>query len=62
MGYDSNLNEPWPGDICDMMKVGNRAGKKSIVIEFKQDLAVQPQWRSKIVDEIVAQLKLFGYA
>lgn len=47
-GYVSKINEPWTGDICDVMKTGNKKGKLGIVVEFRQDLIVIPKWKSKI--------------
>lgn len=60
LGYNSKLNEPWHGNICDVLITTEKNGYKGLVIELRQDLAVQPQWRSKIEDEIVKKLKSVG--
>jgi hypothetical protein len=56
-GYDSRLNEPWHGDICDILTVAHKSKRKGIVIEFKQDLALMPRWKSKVETQVMLALQ-----
>lgn len=55
-GYVSKINEPWTGDICDVLKTANKRGKTGIVVEFRQDLIVLPKWKSKVERVLMASL------
>jgi predicted N-formylglutamate amidohydrolase len=55
-GYKSKINEPWTGDICDVMKTGNKKGKIGIVVEFRQDLVVIPKWKTEVEKVLMTTL------
>lgn len=54
------MNEPWPGTICDILQVGYRAKKKSVVFEFRQDLICLPAWKEKMESDFIAVLEKIG--
>ena len=49
-GFDSRLNQPWSGKDGFMYAVDNvaTATRKAVMIEFRQDLVVDPEWRARV--------------
>lgn len=60
MEYNIVLNEPWPGSICDILNVGKEAKKSSVVIEFRQDLIVNKQYKEKVEKDFASILCKLG--
>lgn len=58
-GFHAELNEPWSGKAGLIHVAGTHAdahGRRAIEIEMRQDLAVDPAWRAKIVPPLVRSL------
>lgn len=59
-GYKAVLNAPWNGSICDIIQYAKNALKVAIVLEFRQDLLVQLDWRERIMSHIIQILESLG--
>lgn len=48
------MNEPWSGLEGFMFAVNSieNGGNKGIMLEFRQDLAVKLEWRSKLIKDL----------
>eukprot|EP01102_Stenamoeba_stenopodia_P014860 TRINITY_DN4997_c0_g1_i1.p1 TRINITY_DN4997_c0_g1~~TRINITY_DN4997_c0_g1_i1.p1 ORF type:complete len:320 (+),score=58.94 TRINITY_DN4997_c0_g1_i1:55-1014(+) len=66
-GYDARLNEPWSGKeglmysserAARLVKsTSNKSTKRSVLplmLEFRQDLVVIPQWRAKMIEHLLS--------
>jgi len=67
LGIDSRLNEPWSGLEGFMHSVESHAKKlensrtQSLMIEVRQDLILDTQWRHKLVESLYQSLKKNGF-
>ena len=58
-GYDCQANEPWSGKaglIYVAQSHADRQGRRAMELEVRQDLAVDPAFRSKLVPQLVKML------
>jgi len=57
-GYDSRINEPWSGLKGFMYAAASVETQemKGIMLEFRQDLAVQKEWRTIMIQHLVTFL------
>jgi len=64
LGYDARLNEPWSGKEGFMYSADWHARdhqSKALMIEVRQDLLVQAEWRARFVPQLVAILADLGF-
>ena len=63
LGYDSRLNEPWSGKDGYMFSIENasKGNIKNLMVEFRQDLLLQSQWRNKVALQLAIFLKEHGF-
>jgi len=64
LGYDARLNEPWSGKEGFMYSADWHARdhhSKALMIEVRQDLLVQPEWRARFVPQLVSILANLGF-
>jgi predicted N-formylglutamate amidohydrolase len=66
-GYDARLNEPWSGKLGLMYAADSVAippHRRALMLEFRQDLCVQPEWRRRVMNHLIwffrAEQLLFG--
>ena len=63
LGYDARLNEPWSGKEGFMFSADWHArdhGARALMIEVRQDLLIQPEWRARFLPQLVASLAKCG--
>lgn len=55
LGYDARANEPWSGKaglIYVASRHGDRHGRRAMELEVRQDLAMDPAFRKKLVPQL----------
>ena len=63
-GFVTRVNEPWSGLQGFMYSAdmhAQRIGAQPLMIEARQDLLVQPEWRAKLVSAVVDSLAAMGF-
>ena len=64
LGYVARLNEPWSGREGFMFSADWHArehGAQALMLEVRQDLLVQPEWRARFLPQLLEALALAGY-
>lgn len=61
-GYKTVENEPWPASLCDIAAPVMAAGKKHVILEVRQDLAADAEFRRRLVDDIRVILETAKFA
>lgn len=51
-GYKVVENEPWPATLCDVAGPIMAAGKQIVILEIRNDLASDPEFRRRISADI----------
>lgn len=51
-GYKVAENEPWPASLCDVAGPISKAGKQLVILEIRNDLAADPDFRRRITADI----------
>jgi predicted N-formylglutamate amidohydrolase len=59
-GYHCGINEPWSGEIMDVVREAHLYQKKGLGLEFRQDLLQNPTWQNKVHQDLVAIFKKLG--
>lgn len=64
VGLSARVNQPWSGKegfmyAADSVRVSGVPGRRhSIMLEFRNDLLQNGQWRSRVTEEVLTSLKL----
>lgn len=56
-GYKVVENEPWPATLCDIAAPVMAAGKQIVILEIRNDLASDPEFRRRIAADIQGLLE-----
>lgn len=64
-GYAVALNEPWSGRgglMYAVSRAAERAGRRALELELRQDLVVLPEWRAALVLQVAQALQAAGFS